>query len=184
MSGKSLDLVHLYKEGHFVYGIEGVPLAVEEMYKTANLEFTKKYCPEIDGFVYSTLDEKLKVFSCDFFKMKPELVEKLDAVFDRGAFEAIFESDRAQYVQLIMQMLKEDFRYILNVYEYEDAIFKGPPRACKKDEVLQLFNGHKFNGKETKATILSEEDFSQYGKDRWNIQDPNMKKFIYAIQAE
>ncbi len=131
-------------------------------------------------------DKRLTVYSCDFFKMKPSLLgpAKMDAVFDRGAFEAIFEADRQAYVKLMFQFLQPDFRYILNVYEYQDEIFKGPPRACKKDEVLKLFDGISFEGKVSKATILSEEDFSEYGKSRWNIQDPDMKKIIYAIRAE
>ena len=120
--------------------------------------------------------------------MKPELLDlkKCDAVYDRGAFEAIFETDRQAYVELILKLLKPaDFRYILNVYEYEDEIFKGPPRACKKEEVLRLFNGHKrttgTNLLQTKTELLSQEDYSEYGQTRFNIQG-EMTKCIYAIQ--
>ena len=70
--------------------------------------------------------------------MSPKLlVQKCDAVYDRGAFEAIFEADREAYVELILKLLKPDFRYILNVFEYQDEIFKGPPRACKQEEVFR-----------------------------------------------
>ena len=83
-------------------------------------DFPKK----VFGF-FQSLDSRLVVYSCDFFKMKPDILEngKCDAVYDRGAFEAIYESDRQAYVRTILSLLTSDFRYILNVYEYEDEVF-------------------------------------------------------------
>lgn len=52
LSGKCIDLVHCYKMGHTVYGIEGVPLAVEEMFRQGGLEFSRTFCQDIDGFIY------------------------------------------------------------------------------------------------------------------------------------
>ena len=80
--------------------------------------------------------------------MKPELLEhgKCDAVYDRGAFEAILESDRKSYVQTILPLLSSDFRYLLNFYEYQDEVFKGPPRSCDRKEVTELFSGHSIEG--------------------------------------
>lgn len=176
LSGKSLDLVHCYNEGHTVIGIEGVALAVEAMFE--NLPYERTFCSDIDGFIYKSADSRLIVFCCDFFKMKPELLGfQVDAVFDRGAFEAIYEKDRQAYVDLILQFVQAaDFRYILNVYEYQDEVFKGPPRACPAEEVYKLFNTDS-----SKAQLLSQENFYDYGKERWNIQDKNMKKCIYGI---
>jgi hypothetical protein len=212
LSGKSIDLVHCYNEGHTVVGIEGVPLAVEEMFNSGNLEYTRQFCTEIDGFIYKVIstfhleistcncffinvlyskkhfnlqteDGRLTVYACDFFKMKPGLLEvKCDAVFDRGSFEAIYETDREAYINLILNLLSQDFRYILNVYEYQDPVFKGPPRSADRNQVLKLFTGRKVHGKETKAKILSQDDYSDYGKTRYNIQG-DMVKFIYQIDV-
>ena len=57
--------------------------------------------------------------------MKGELlgVEKCEAVFDRGAFEAIYEADREAYVKLILNFVTPDFRYIVECYEYEGYIY-------------------------------------------------------------
>ena len=76
-------------------------------------------------FFFQSLDSRLVVYSCDFFKMKVDVLEhgKCDAVYDRGAFEAIYESDRQAYVRTILALLTSDFRYILNVYEYEDEVY-------------------------------------------------------------
>jgi len=124
LSGKSIDLPHCYNQGHTVY--------------------IRTFSTEIDGFIYQTEDTRLTVFCCDFFKMKGELlgVEKCEAVFDRGAFEAIYEADREAYVKLILNFVTPDFRYIVECYEYEGE-YKGPPRSCKKEKVFALFGGHK-----------------------------------------
>ena len=91
------------------------------------------------------------IYACDFFKMKSDVLdEKCDAVFDRGAFEAIYEADRNAYVEIMYSLLTPDFRYILNVYEYEDEVFKGPPRACHRQEVTRLFSKASGNQKKCK----------------------------------
>ena len=76
--------------------------------------------------------------------MKTELLgeKKCEAVFDRGAFEAIYETDREAYVKLILDFVTPDFRYIVECYDYEGE-YKGPPRSCKKEKVFELFRGHK-----------------------------------------
>ena len=115
--------------------------------------------------------------------MKPELLEngKCDAVYDRGAFEAIYESDREAYVKTVLPLLTSDFRYVLNVYEYEDEVFKGPPRSCKRDEVDRLFAGHSIEGKQSIIELLGDYDFTEYGSSKYNIKG-KMTKFIYAIR--
>ena len=82
--------------------------------------------------------------------MKPEIIGKFEAVFDRGAFEAINESDREAYADLVLQCLSPMFRYVLNGYEYPAGEFRGPPRNVAREEVYKLFerndpdgeNGH------------------------------------------
>ena len=147
LSGKSLDLAYCYNQGHTVIGIEGVPLAVEEMFQSANLKYSRTFDTEIDGFIYKTEDERLTVYCCDFFKMNPAILgeKKCDAVFDRGAFVAIYESDREAYVKLILNLVTPNFRYILNSFDYEGKKTT-PPRSCKKEKLFALFNGHTFDG--------------------------------------
>jgi len=187
LSGKCIDLVHCYKMGHTVYGIEGVPLAVEEMYRQGGLTFSRTFCQEIDGFIYKSEDSRLVVFACDFFKVKAKLLLDLhglcDAVYDRGAFEAIFETDRKAYIQAILSFLQPaDFRYIVNCFEYDEhEDFKGPPRACPRAEMFQLFNGHTLQPSKltTNTEILSIEDYTDYGK-KWNLKA--MTKIVYGIK--
>jgi len=184
LSGKSIDLAHCYNQGHTVVGIEGVPLAVEAMFQNANLKYSRTFSTEIDGFIYQTGDERLTVFCCDFFKMKSELLgeKKCEAVFDRGAFEAIYETDREAYVKLILNCVSPDFRYILECYEYEGE-YKGPPRSCKKEKVFELFGGHKIGPNlVSKAELLDQEDALETFKlKKWDVECS--VKNIYGVNA-
>ena len=92
----------------------------------------------------------LTVDSCDFFKMKPELIGQIDAVFDRGAFEAINSGDRAAYADLVFKLLAPRFRYILNGYEYPAGEFRGPPMNVPREEVFKLFGREMSDGKTKK----------------------------------
>ena len=93
--------------------------------------------------------------------MKPELIgeDKCDSVFDRGAFEAIFEADRESYAKLILQFVKPDFRYILNIYDY-GGDYKGPPRAAKKEEIFVLLPDkvYKFPIDDSYETYMNDEE--------------------------
>ena len=59
LCGKSLDLVHCYNQGHIVVGIEGVPMAIEELFKNGGLKFERTFCDAIDGFVYKVIRSNL-----------------------------------------------------------------------------------------------------------------------------
>ena len=86
-------------------------------------------------------DSRLVVYVGDFFQMNFDLQSygKCDAVFDRGAFEAIEVIDRPAYVKQVMKLVKPQFRYILNGFEYEDPAFFGPPRPINFLQLSQYF---------------------------------------------
>ncbi len=107
---------------------------------------TKRNCPlflvlnrGLFECFFQTPDDRLTIYSCDFFKMIPELLGKFEAVFDRGAFEAIGEVDREAYADLILQCLAPKFRYLLNGYEYEAGDYQGTPRCVPRVQVFKLF---------------------------------------------
>ena len=80
--------------------------------------------------------------------MTSQIIGKFEAIFDRGAFEAINEEDREAYADFILKILAPKFRIILNGYEYTTEVFKGPPRNVDREQVFQLF------GKNTEEGML------------------------------
>ncbi len=97
--------------------------------------------------LFQTPNDRLTVYSCDFFQMKPEIIGKFEAVFDRGAFEAINEFDRDAYASLVLQCLAPKFRYVLNGYEYPVGEFRGPPRNVPREQIFKLFQKNNSEGK-------------------------------------
>jgi len=174
LCGKAGDLMHLYQAGHTVTGVEGVPFVVEQFFRENKLQFEKTSMPEIQGWRFRTKDGKLTIFACDFFNLTPELVGQVDAVFDRGALGAIAVQDRPGYVKLMQRMIGDDFRYVLDAYEYDDSLFQGPPRNLPRDEVFNLFADF------AEVDILEEPDESEKGSERFNLDW--MVKVIYLIK--
>ena len=89
------------------------------------------------------------------------------------------------------------FRYVLNAYEYDDSEFQGPPRNLPRDEVFNLFGklfrftrSHinipilqrfVFSAENEIVEVLEEADFSDYGREKYNLSVP-MLKVIYEIK--
>lgn len=174
LCGKSGDLMHLYKAGHTVTGVEGVPFVVEQFFRENKLDFSKTSMPEIQGWKFQTKDSKLTIYACDFFSLTSDLVGQVDAVFDRGALGAIAVQDRAAYVKLMQQLIGQGFQYVLNAYEYDDSMFQGPPRNLPRDEVFNLFADF------AEVDILEESDESDKGSERFNLDW--MQHVVYTIK--
>jgi len=174
LCGKAGDLLYLYNEGHTVTGVEGVPYVVEQFFRENKLEYEKVSLPEIRGWKYWTKDNRLCIYACDFFSVTPEMIGAVDAVYDRGALEAVNVGDRQGYVKLMQSLLGKSFSYVLNAYEYDDSEFQGPPRNLPRDEVFNLFENEI-------VEVLEEADFSDYGRELYNLSVP-MLKVIYEIK--
>jgi len=182
LCGKTVDLVWLYNEGHTVVGLEGVPYVAEQVFKDANLAYKMFYDQEIEGFIFKTPDERLTVYSCDFFKVRPQLIGRFEAIFDRGAFEAIDVKDREAYSDLIFKILAPKFRIILTGYEYDTNVYEGTPRNVNREEIYKLFGRQSLeNGSSSMVSIVEKADFSEHGK-QFNLKV--MTKFVYLIQNE
>jgi len=174
LCGKAGDLMHLYKAGHTVTGVEGVPFVVEQFFRENKLDFVKTSMPDIQGWKFQTKDTKLTIYACDFFSLTSEMVGQIDAVWDRGSLGAIAVQDRPGYVKLMQQLIGQDFQYVLEAYEYDDSMFQGPPRNLPRDEVFNLFADF------AEVDILEETDESERGMERFNLDW--MQKVIYVIK--
>merc|ERR1712013_324111 len=89
LCGASVDLAWLYKQGHTVVGVEGARKAVEKLFAEAEVEFDVSNLDEDDGIKFETKDSRLTVFIRDFLGTSKDIAGTFDAVFDRGALEAL-----------------------------------------------------------------------------------------------
>ena len=83
------------------------------------------------------------IFCGDFFSLTPDMLEgPVNCVFDRGSLVAVEAEDRARYARLMDELLRgaPEFRYLLLVYEYDQELFSGPPRAVFRKEIDELYS--------------------------------------------
>jgi len=150
LCGKAGCLLYLYKAGHTVVGIEGVPSVVEEFFTENKLPVVKSDIPTIKGTKFSTPDGRLTVFVCDLFDATPELIGNVDAVWDRGSFVALSFDARPRYVALLRSLVGKSFRYLLQAWEYDTALYPGPPHS------VTLADMETFFGPWTEIKVLEE----------------------------
>ena len=64
----------------------------------------------LQGGRYSTPDGRITIFACDLFDVTPEMVGKVDAVWDRGSFVALSFDTRPRYAALLKGLVGNSFR--------------------------------------------------------------------------
>merc|ERR1719391_1294714 len=144
LCGKSRDLAWFYSQGHSVVGVEGVRQAVDSLFQEEGFEYKVQ---RIEGSTnkawrYSTLDNRLVVYVTDFLLVDSDLLGgKFDAVFDRGALEALHLADREPYLQVMRGLMTPDVIYHLSGHLYDIPTKQGPPRPLPLPVVQQLFHG-------------------------------------------
>jgi len=174
LCGASVDLAWLHSQGHSVVGVEGVRKAADKLFTEADLDYTVDKMEDGQVWKYSSRDARLTVFICDFFSVTSSLIGDFDAVFDRGALEAIELEDREKYVSTIHGCLRKKFDYILSGYDYDKSLKTGPPRPLPSHDVQQLFE-NKGN-----VEIINEEE-DDGTRQRFGL--PWLKKFTYLISG-
>ena len=68
-----------------------------------------------------------------------EFEEAFDCVWDRGSLVALPEEYRDKYTSHIMTLLKSNFRYLLDTFIYDRALYPGPPHSVDLNEVQRLY---------------------------------------------
>ncbi|CAF0995300.1 unnamed protein product [Brachionus calyciflorus] len=137
LCGKSLDMAWLASLGHQVVGVEFVKSAIEEFFDENKMQFK---LIELDKFkLYSSLDEKLKIYHGDFFDFSNSYEESFDCVWDRGGLVALPADQRQKYAEVIHRLLKKEFRYFLDAFEYDTSLYPGPPHLATLEELEKNF---------------------------------------------
>jgi len=176
LCGKAGDIMWLYNQGHTIVGVEGVANVVQEYFQENNLEFDKSEVKEIQGYKFQSKDGRIIIFACDMFKITKNQLGHIDAVYDRGALEAINVEDRDQYVNIMKSSLQgKDFRYLLHGFEYDITKFQGPPRALHKDLIRDMF------GDFCDVSVLFEDTNVEYKK-AFNLDE--LVQVIYLLKPK
>ena len=107
LCGKAVEMGLLAVGGHTVVGVEVAPIACESFFTENNIKFTKSPIGKIDGDVYTSTDDKMKVklYCCDFYQFTPDIEGDFDVVWDSGAMNAIDAEDHGKYLDVIKPLM-------------------------------------------------------------------------------
>ncbi len=138
LCGKSIDMVWIAQQGQLVIGVELSPIACEAFFTENNLAFDLKQYGNFK--IYA--GDRITLFCGDIFDLTPELIGKIDAVFDRAALVALPSQLQKSYAEHITKILDSNAKMLLATLCYDQEKMSGPPFSVDENEIYQLYGAH------------------------------------------
>lgn len=173
LCGKSLDMHFLVSKGHTVIGVELSPIACEDFFKEAGLEYTINSVADFSVFS----SEKITLWCGDFFKLPQTVWDRVSGIYDRAALVALPEEIRKKYVLEITNRSKQSLEIILITFEYLKDSFQGPPFAVYEHEINEIYKAF------TILKLHSEKE-DKLPKDNPRFQSIGLTENIYWLQKK
>jgi thiopurine S-methyltransferase len=176
LCGKSLDLKWLYDCGHHVVGIEFAEEAILQFFTEQSMDYTSSPFGE-NGTLYQNSDKRLTLIRHNFFTLNdPSLNGTFDYVWDRASLIAVKPEHRVLYSETIKRMVRPQFRYMIQVLEYDQDKVMGPPFSITLQDMDQLYGDFA----SISNLVSSSEDIREkYIPDKFNgIQ---VKEMLYLL---
>ena len=172
LCGKTLDLIWLAEQGYEVVGVELSALAVEAFFSENNLAVEHSQI----GDLQYLKSEKISIFCGDFFKLTPEILGKIDAVYDRASLIALPPAMRQDYAVKLTELAQSAPKLLVTL-EYEQLKMDGPPFSVSEDEVRALYKAN-YQVKQLSAqdVLGDNEKFREKGLDYMN-------ECIYSLES-
>ena len=135
LAGKSVDMPWLAERGHSVFGVELVPMAVEQFFAEQGLQ------PEVAQTPIGPLSKSgpIELLCADVFALTGRDLADCEAVFDRAALIALPPVLRERYVRDLYAKLPTGCRGLLVTLEFPQDQKPGPPFSVPESEVRALF---------------------------------------------
>lgn len=141
LCGKSIDMLWLASQSYSVVGVELSLEAAKQFFAENNLEYTTTQENDFTVFQHETI----KLYVGDFFKLQPEHLGQMDAIYDRAALIALPEDMRQTYSQKLSALFKSLPPTLLVTVTYDQNQMPGPPFSVDEDEVVGLYPGYKIS---------------------------------------
>ncbi len=134
LCGKSLDMLWLLSQGLRVHGVELHQEAVEAFFTENRIAPVEK---AQNGAFTDYAHDTLRISCGDFFQL--DASARYDFVYDRAALVALPFEMRKDYARVITRSLPAGGKYLLVVYEYDQAKMEGPPFSVSSSEIHDLY---------------------------------------------
>lgn len=135
LCGKSIDMYWLHQQGFSIIGLDLSEIACGDFFIENKIACTLK---NINGFnVFES--PGIKLLEGDFFKLKPNDLEPIHAVYDRAALIALPPHMRIAYATHMAFLIKPGTQILLICFTCEEKN-DGPPFSVSEQEIHQLFS--------------------------------------------
>lgn len=135
LCGKTLDIHWLLSKEFQIVGIELNESAIRQLFLELGVE---PNIIEVDGLKkYSA--KSIEIYVGDIFNLKREILDLVDAVYDRAAFVALPIEMRNGYA-LHVADITDAAPQLLICYEYDQKTMTGPPFSISDSEVERQYH--------------------------------------------
>ncbi|CAM4630673.1 unnamed protein product [Leuciscus chuanchicus] len=126
LCGKSVDMKWLADMGHTVVGVEISQKGIKQFFEEQDLAYNEEAVPAIpEAKLFKSADGKISIYQCDLFKFSSAVAGKFGGIWDRGGLVAINPCDREKYGSLLVSLMNNDCRYLVDTVEYNPEPYKG-----------------------------------------------------------
>ena len=139
LCGKTLDIAWLLAQGFRVAGAELSQIAIEDLFNNLNLTPTITKTGELTHYSATSIyAHNIDMFVGDIFKLTPDMLGSVDAIYDRAALVALPNTMRQAYSKHLIALTR-CAPQLLICFEYDQSIHAGPPFSITADEVKQHY---------------------------------------------
>lgn len=140
LCGKTRDLKWLYGKGLTVVGVELSKKAVESFFVENHLKHTIENNESRKTTIYHH-DNNLRIYVNDIFELDSDaLGGKFDFVWDRAAMVAMLYNQQKEYCSHIRELLTPNGQALLELVEYDESMYSGPPYNITANDLKLLLN--------------------------------------------
>ena len=137
LCGKTLDIDWLLRQGHQVAGAELSERAIRELFERLGVGPVVSDLGDLARYSAPGID----IFLGDIFALTPDMLGSVDAVYDRAALVALPDSMRGSYASHVASITRFAPQ-LLVTFEYDQALFDGPPFSVDSVEVHRNYGAH------------------------------------------
>lgn len=138
LCGKSLDMLWIADQGHYVLGSELSAVAVEQFFAENGLQ--AKTHDTAAGRHYTA--GNIEIICGDVFDVNAATLSDCTGVYDRAALVALPADMRQRYADHVYAQLSPQYHGLLLTLDYVQAEMEGPPFAVGDAEVQSLYAPH------------------------------------------
>ena len=134
LCGKTLDIGWLLSKGVRVAGAELSKIAIDQLFTQLRL---KPAIRKIGASLHYTA-ANIDIFVGDIFRLTPQRLGRIDAIYDRAALVALPPQLRKRYTAHITRLTK-NAPQLLVTFEYDQSLRPGPPFSINNPELVRHY---------------------------------------------